>query len=448
MTRERAKKVFAQYNPAADVQRCPRGKAALRKRLDDYARAAVNLYGLIRREELADIFNQQNSEQVTAQELYLLLLPLVLKEGCYGFYKDYLVHRGYFNDFDIVSVTLEKQGDKERYIPEREEFLRFADEEYTDNVYVPQLRQKIHEFFGLGGITYQGFAELCHYLLYHDAVDELGAILDHYDLVFSSEEKAEEFMRFVANLKNNQRRWQNKGFTPDEYQELQKSLAEPDQEPLVAIPRKVGRNDPCPCGSGKKYKKCCAAFDDVKSAQLSPEEVLDFYEIWYGLLAFVNERRQINKEKIPLVYPHAVDPRWIAKVRDVLWEEPALIDEYLAATELPEETRAVLKLWRSKHKNGMFFVVRYELEYAVFLAPDEDEKAFLYGVKGISDSVAKTLGRDLPTQIETVLLPFKGKIVYDSLFKLRPVSFGKGIKEVFQTAYEDTLVKGIITSLE
>ena len=21
---------------------------------------------------------------------------------------------------------------------------------------------------------------------------------------------------------------------------------------------KTGRNDPCPCGSGKKYKKCCA----------------------------------------------------------------------------------------------------------------------------------------------------------------------------------------------
>lgn len=27
-------------------------------------------------------------------------------------------------------------------------------------------------------------------------------------------------------------------------------------EPLrIAQPR--GRNDPCPCGSGKKYKKCC-----------------------------------------------------------------------------------------------------------------------------------------------------------------------------------------------
>lgn len=27
--------------------------------------------------------------------------------------------------------------------------------------------------------------------------------------------------------------------------------------------KKVGRNDPCPCGSGKKYKKCCGANDDT-----------------------------------------------------------------------------------------------------------------------------------------------------------------------------------------
>ncbi len=27
----------------------------------------------------------------------------------------------------------------------------------------------------------------------------------------------------------------------------------------VVKPPKIGRNDPCPCGSGKKYKKCCGA---------------------------------------------------------------------------------------------------------------------------------------------------------------------------------------------
>ncbi|MCX7843447.1 MAG: SEC-C metal-binding domain-containing protein, partial [Clostridia bacterium] len=25
----------------------------------------------------------------------------------------------------------------------------------------------------------------------------------------------------------------------------------------TAVSNKVGRNEPCPCGSGKKYKKCC-----------------------------------------------------------------------------------------------------------------------------------------------------------------------------------------------
>jgi SWIM/SEC-C metal-binding protein len=25
----------------------------------------------------------------------------------------------------------------------------------------------------------------------------------------------------------------------------------------IVAEKKVGRNDPCPCGSGKKYKKCC-----------------------------------------------------------------------------------------------------------------------------------------------------------------------------------------------
>lgn len=32
--------------------------------------------------------------------------------------------------------------------------------------------------------------------------------------------------------------------------------------PLV-LPQKVGRNDPCPCKSGKKYKKCCGSAQPV-----------------------------------------------------------------------------------------------------------------------------------------------------------------------------------------
>lgn len=39
---------------------------------------------------------------------------------------------------------------------------------------------------------------------------------------------------------------------------LAEAAEEPVQAPYVAAP-KVGRNEPCPCGSGKKYKKCCGA---------------------------------------------------------------------------------------------------------------------------------------------------------------------------------------------
>jgi preprotein translocase subunit SecA len=31
------------------------------------------------------------------------------------------------------------------------------------------------------------------------------------------------------------------------------------KKPVKRVEPKTGRNDPCPCGSGKKFKKCCGA---------------------------------------------------------------------------------------------------------------------------------------------------------------------------------------------
>ena len=50
--------------------------------------------------------------------------------------------------------------------------------------------------------------------------------------------------------------------TPEKME--RKRVAQPtstDREPQKTIVkgRKIGRNEPCPCGSGKKYKKCCGA---------------------------------------------------------------------------------------------------------------------------------------------------------------------------------------------
>ena len=66
----------------------------------------------------------------------------------------------------------------------------------------------------------------------------------------------------VGAYNNATRLWPLKGHTPD-------SLVQPaDQGKLVSFAEaqahkaKVGRNDPCPCGSGKKYKNCCLRKDE------------------------------------------------------------------------------------------------------------------------------------------------------------------------------------------
>ena len=46
--------------------------------------------------------------------------------------------------------------------------------------------------------------------------------------------------------------------------------ARQEHEPLLAaaasaVNRKIGRNEPCPCGSGKKYKKCCLPKDEAEA---------------------------------------------------------------------------------------------------------------------------------------------------------------------------------------
>jgi preprotein translocase subunit SecA len=34
------------------------------------------------------------------------------------------------------------------------------------------------------------------------------------------------------------------------------AASSPAQQPFMRSTQKVGRNDPCPCGSGKKFKQC------------------------------------------------------------------------------------------------------------------------------------------------------------------------------------------------
>jgi methionyl aminopeptidase len=51
---------------------------------------------------------------------------------------------------------------------------------------------------------------------------------------------------------------------------LKRKAAAPVNQPIRSA--KIGRNDPCPCGSGKKFKKCCASQADRFARRLHPDK--------------------------------------------------------------------------------------------------------------------------------------------------------------------------------
>ncbi|CAM4029920.1 YecA family protein [Mesobacillus thioparans] len=86
---------------------------------------------------------------------------------------------------------------------------------------------------------------------------------------FPTFEFVQQLTAHIMEVYNNTRQWALKGYKPTELRkEKEKHLksmpVHPFSQPQGAsnvidfsTRQKVGRNDPCPCGSGKKYKKCC-----------------------------------------------------------------------------------------------------------------------------------------------------------------------------------------------
>ena len=194
MTETQAKKLFDKYNPEGDIVRCPNGRAKMRKPLDLYAKAAVNLYGIIKREDFTAIFNAQNEEQTTADEVYTILLPNVHKSGWYGFYKDYIVHYAVLHDFDWVDYLEREQTDKPRYVPPKKQFLLYESEEYDEFDFWPDAISFMLDAFGCRKETIDGFDEIKNYLTHSIGINEIGAIMEKYNLVLEGEKQAQKFL--------------------------------------------------------------------------------------------------------------------------------------------------------------------------------------------------------------------------------------------------------------
>lgn len=206
----------------------------------------------------------------------------------------------------LYNKIKESQGDLEYYIPEQEEILDYTghgypsrdtccrkvkeflikrmkiEEEQTEN-----LMQGIYSKISLGG-----------------GPSDVTEIFEEEGIIFPDETTVRDFIALLIELNNSTRMIQNRGWTPSEMTKKRPVLPEgqkptivpmsslaaeqlkqasnelqqmgftvdldsgADEVETVFMPdgiaghtvkgtKKIYPNDPCPCGSGKKYKKCC-----------------------------------------------------------------------------------------------------------------------------------------------------------------------------------------------
>lgn len=231
-----------------------------------YCVACTNLYGIVPYAEVVGIFNQQNEEETCIEELLADYHNMGLREVFFELQGEYLVHEAIEGE-DEFNALLDKQGDKPYFVPDKEDLLKYGEDDYFERneAYI-----KLKEYIKANILKDEDAAEdLCSDLqLVCCFGDSQADILNQFlarDIEFANEQQVYDIGQLLYELNNTTRMWDNRGYTPKELFEL--GLVEEEPQMVGLMPakqgtyvregKKIGRNDKCPCGSGKKYKHCC-----------------------------------------------------------------------------------------------------------------------------------------------------------------------------------------------
>jgi len=181
--------------------------------------------------------------------------------------------------------------------------------------------------------------------------------------------------------------------------------------------------------------------------KVSKEDADLFFTLMWRLQLYVNQQRQVLPSVTTLQDYVKLSAEDKVKVRDALWEHPGLIDAYVRDNPdglLAEELDVVQK-WK-RYVAGTFQIHRLLKKHAILVGG----KGQVYGVLGLRDSLEDILGgQPLPVMVQTVLLPFRGQIVYDGMLSTYSVTFGRGIRSSLHEEYMKAKQNDrIITTLE
>ena len=180
---------------------------------------------------------------------------------------------------------------------------------------------------------------------------------------------------------------------------------------------------------------------------LSREDAELFFKLHCALMQFVMEQAQGSGVPAPAVAYRSLPAEQRQAVAKALPSRLELIDAFVAANpaRLSEEELQIVASWRHLVA-GRFIALRQLKKYMILLTCGEKPTA--YGVTGLVDPMKRVIPNPLPAMVETVLLPFQDKIIYDGIVSTFNVTFGPGSRRGFEDSFRNAKASGgIVTSL-
>ncbi|MDO9517047.1 MAG: SEC-C domain-containing protein [Methanosarcinaceae archaeon] len=180
--------------------------------------------------------------------------------------------------------------------------------------------------------------------------------------------------------------------------------------------------------------------------KLSKQDAALFYKLNWALLYYVNQEFTVIKGLTKPDFKDR-DRNQIQLLHKILFSNIELIDSFIDENpfNFNKDELTIIEKWKTFIK-GKFCVISHPKEHTIFLQPFNNPKA--YAVLGLYEDMSD-FSSNLPVYADTVLLPFKEKIIYSGMIKSNFIRIEEPENEVLMNIYQKAKNRfGIIRSLD
>lgn len=229
-------------------------------------------------------------------------------------------------------------------------------------------------------------------------------------------------------------------------------------KPVNSLTYNVGRNDPCPCGSGRKYKKCCLnkskpmplsliSFEEPKDVAppLTQSEIHEFYTIWSRFVNFVSKvYSEVSEQKYIKIYaknekgelfftPEASKEYHYITIRNFITEYfHKLVDHFIDDNRVSQKNIAILYGLREGYrKDNVYVFETFSNGNAILYAPKMHSCYYIH--KLFADS-AKVFPK--AKMFEVMFFNYQNRIITDSVTATYKEDVGENMQNIIKDEYE------------